>query len=114
VRASTWCAPWPSGFAMLPPQLSSLALARYGQPTNVAAVSSRFVDGRIREIPLLPLEEQAAAWNDLDKRVETSGFPVIAAGYGGVGMMRGSRVQGLAVDTVSGMPTWKDLWLGPG
>jgi hypothetical protein len=59
----------------------------------------------------LLLTEHAPAWNALDKLIQTKYFPMVVTGYGGVAMMRGSKVHNDFDDTF-GMPTWKDIWLG--
>ncbi len=69
------------------------------------------MDARMSEIEKMPLAQQPAAWNDLDKTIQTTYFPVIVTSYSGKAMMRGSKVMGMHNDPVFGMPTWQTMWL---
>jgi peptide/nickel transport system substrate-binding protein len=112
LRLSPWCADWPSGSSWFPALFGSTDIASSGLGMNWAAFSSKRVDDRIEAIPHLLLTEQPPAWNALDTLIQTRYYPVVVTGYGGVAMMRGSKVHGAVDDTVFGMPTWKDIWLG--
>jgi peptide/nickel transport system substrate-binding protein len=111
VRFSGGCSDWPSGSGWLPWLLQSSDIASVGLGSNYSAFSSPDVDARMDAIPNLLLTQQPAAWNALDKRIQTRYFPVIIIGYGGVAMMRGSKVHNDFDDTTYGLPTWKDIWL---
>ena len=111
VRAASWCSDWPSGSSWIPPLFQTTDIAHVGFGSNFTAFSNKAVDDRINEIQLLPLKEQPAAWNALDKEIQTKYFPAIATGYSGAAMMRGSSVHGMYVDGTLGMPTWKDMWV---
>jgi peptide/nickel transport system substrate-binding protein len=112
IRYLGWCSDWPSGSSWFPEIFHSTDIASVGFGSNYAAFSSKLVDDRIEAIPQLLLSEQAPAWNALDKLIQTRYFPVVVTGYGGVAMMRGSKVHNVLDDTTFGMPTWKDIWLG--
>jgi peptide/nickel transport system substrate-binding protein len=111
LRSVGWCSDWPTGSSFIPQQFGSTDLATEGFGTNFAAFSEPTVDARIAGIQRLPLAQQPAAWNALDRLIQTRYFPVVATGYSGVAMMRGSRVHHDFVDSVYMMPTWKDIWL---
>ncbi len=112
VRAGGWCADWPSGGAMIPPVLETASNLPQSFSFNLGAFSQAAVDDRIAAIQLLPISKQPAAWNALDRTIQTTYFPVVVTGYGGAAMMRGSQVHNDYVDEIYGMPTWKDLWIG--
>jgi peptide/nickel transport system substrate-binding protein len=112
VRSNGWCNDWPSGSGILPAIFHTRDLAAVGSSGNYEAFSSKVVDDRITAISHLLLTEQPAAWNALDKFIQTKYFPVIVTGYGGAAMMRGSKVHNANDDTTFGEPTWKDVWLG--
>ena len=112
VRSVGWCSDWPSGSSWMPPVFQTTDIATSGFGSNYAAFSSQAVDDRMTQIQLLPLSQQPAAWNALDKTIQEKYFPVIVTGYGGVAMMRGSKVHGFNNDDTFGMPTWKDMWIG--
>jgi peptide/nickel transport system substrate-binding protein len=111
IRSSGWCSDWPSGTTWLPTEFQSTNIAKDGFGANYEAFSNKAVDARINAIQLLPLSKQPAAWNALDKEVQTKYFPIVVTGYGGVAMTRGSKVHGDLDDTTLGGPTWKDIWL---
>jgi peptide/nickel transport system substrate-binding protein len=62
-------------------------------------------------IQRMPMSEQAAAWNDLDKEISQKYFPLFTTYYGGIAQAHGSRLQGVNNDNTLGMPTWKDMWI---
>jgi peptide/nickel transport system substrate-binding protein len=111
VRSAGWCSDWPSGSSWMPPEFQSTDIATSGFGSNYSAFSNKAVDARMNAIQLLPLAKQPAAWNALDKLIQTKYFPVIVTGYGGDAMMRGSRVMGDNDDDTLGMPTFKDMWV---
>ena len=69
------------------------------------------MDNQINSIQRLPLDQQAAAWNNLDKSIAEKYFPVITQYYTGVAQAHGSRIQGDYDDNTLGMPTWKNIWV---
>jgi peptide/nickel transport system substrate-binding protein len=62
-------------------------------------------------IQKMPLEQQAAAWDALDKQIATKYFPLFTTYYTGVAQAHGSRIMGHFDDNTVGMPTWKDMWI---
>lgn len=111
VRAGGWCSDWPSGGSWFPPVFESTNLDEEGLGSNYAVFSEPEVDKEIDRILTIPVEEQPAAWNELDKMIMEKYFPVFVTGYGGVAMAHGSAVMNMEDDNVFGMPTWKDMWL---
>ncbi len=111
VRSVGWCSDWPSGSSWMPPQFQTTDIATSGFNANYAAFSNKSIDQQMSQIPTLPIDKQAAAWNAMDKTIQTKYFPVVVTGYGGTAMMRGSRVNGFHNDGTFGMPTWKDMWI---
>jgi len=101
LRTGTRCGSWPTGAEWLEHVYGS---ARLDQPAFERAVQA---------IQRLPLDQEAAAWNRLDRVVMRHRQPIVPLWYGGVAMQHGSRVQGMADDSVLGMPTWKDVWVSP-
>jgi len=111
VRSAGWCSDWPSGSSWLPPVLQSTNLQEEGLGSNYSAFSEQEVDDQIKKIQTMPIEDQPAAWNALDKLAMTKYQPLFVTGYYGAAMMRGSNINGFEDDTVFAMPTWKDIWL---
>jgi len=112
LRSAGWCSDWPSGSTWIPPVLGSTNPDKTNSfGANYAAFSNKSVDNQINAIQKLPLDQQAAAWNALDKSIAQKWFPLIPQYYTGVAMAHGSRIQGHYNDNTLGMPTWKDIWV---
>ena len=112
VRSAGWCADWPSGGSWFPVLLKTEDSEALGQISNNYAVfSEEDVDTRIDEILEMDIEEQTAAWDELDKYIAETYFPQFTTTYDGVVWAHGSNVNGDWSDLVFGMPTWKNMWL---
>ncbi len=112
LRSVGWCSDWPSGSSFIPPLFGTTDIATNGFGSNYAAFSEPTVDARIKAIQLLPLDKQPAAWNALDKYIQTKYFPVIVRDYYATAQMKGSKVHNDFIDNVTGERTFKDIWLG--
>ncbi len=114
LRTVTRCGDWPSGGQWLAPVYGSEHTSRIGGlGSNVEGFSQPAVDRRIAAIQRLPLEKQAAQWSRLDITTLKRWFPIVPISYGGVAMAHGSRIRGMADDSVHGTPTWGQLWVAP-
>jgi peptide/nickel transport system substrate-binding protein len=114
VRSAGWCSDWPSGATWLPTVLGSTDPSKtHSFQANFSAFSNKAADNQMAAIQKLPLEQQAAAWNDLDKKIATQYFPLFTTYYTGVAQAHGSRIMGDNDDNTLGMPTWKDIWVSP-
>ena len=112
VRSAGWCSDWPSGSTWLPPVLGSTDPTHsHSFGSNYAAFSNKAADNQMTAIQKLPLADQAAAWNALDKKIATQDFPLFTTYYTGVAQAHGSRIMGDNDDNTLGMPTWKDIWV---
>jgi peptide/nickel transport system substrate-binding protein len=109
IRSAGWCADWPSGDSWFPVLLRSEALGQIGQ--NYALFNEPDVDKRIDETLALPLEDQSAAWGELDEYIAQKYLPLIPLTYDGVLQSHGSSVMGHNNDPTLGMPTFKGIWL---
>ncbi len=114
VRSAGWCSDWPSGASWFPVVLQSTNLKAEGLGQNYAAYSNPTVDQKIKDIQAMKLEDQPGAWNDLDKYIAETDFPLFPTYYTGIAQMHGSRINGHYDDNVFGMPTYKDIWVTPG
>ncbi len=112
VRSSGWCSDWPTGSSWFPPVLQSTDVAGGVLGSNYAVFSEKDVDKRISDIQQLPISKQNAAWNELDKYIAETYFPLFSTGYSGVDMMHGSQIHGMNNDNTYGMPTLRDIWVG--
>ena len=112
VRAAGWCSDWPSGSTWIPNVYGSTDPNKSGSfGANYAAFSNKGVDAQIEAVQKLPLGQQAAAWNAMDKSIMAKYFPLFPQYYTGVAMAHGSRIQGMNDDNTTGTPTWKDMWV---
>jgi len=105
IRGVAWCSDWPSGLTMIPP------LTRSGQLYNTGYFSEKSVDDKIKTIPTLPAGQQAAAWGDLDKMIETKYYPAINTGYLNVLMTYGSKIGNFQNDPNFGAPNYRDIYV---
>jgi len=111
LRSVGWCSDWPAGSSWMPPEFQSTDIKTDGFGSNYEAFNEPYVDNQINHIQTLPLAQQPAAWNALDKKIQLTWYPVVVTSYGAVAMLRGSDVHGFYDDNTFGMPTWKDIWL---
>ena len=58
-----------------------------------------------------PLDQQAAAWSDLDKTIETRYYPAINTGYSNSLFTYGTKIGGFANDPNYGAPNYRDLFV---
>ncbi|GEP38496.1 ABC transporter substrate-binding protein [Nocardioides psychrotolerans] len=105
LRSVNWCSDWPSASTMIPPLVES------GQPYNTSYFSETEVDDRIKEIATLPLEDQAAAWGDLDELIGTKYFPMIPTAYRNDLFGAGSKIGGFTGDAAMSAIYYKDLFV---
>ncbi len=111
VRTAGWLSDWPAASSWIPPLMESTNLKEEGVGANYAVFSEPEIDKKINDVLAMPIEEQAAAWNDLDEEIQTKYFPIFVTTYGGVAQMHGSKINGFLNDPAAGMPTWKSIWV---
>jgi len=112
VRSAGWCSDWPSGATWFPPLLQSTHPdTSHSFGANYAAFGNKGIDNQMDAIQKLPLEQQAAAWNALDKKIATKFFPLFTTYYTGIAQAHGSKIMGDFDDNTLGMPTWKNIWI---
>ncbi|WP_122817770.1 ABC transporter substrate-binding protein [Nocardioides pantholopis] len=105
LRNSNWCSDWPSASTMIPP------LVLTGQPYNTSYFSEESVDDRIKEIATLPIEEQPAAWGELDETIATEYFPLIPLAYRNDLFGAGAKIGGFSGDAAMSAINYKDLFV---
>lgn len=105
LRGVSWCPMWPAGSALLPP------LLRSGAPFNTAHFAEPSIDRSMDDIADLPVEEQAAAWGELDERVLTDHLPIVPTAYANRLFAFGDRVGNPTGEGSLGAPNYKDLFV---
>jgi peptide/nickel transport system substrate-binding protein len=105
LQTRTWCGSWPDGSAWLVP------LYQPASGADVEHFTSRYVALQVDRIVHAPLDQQPQLWNKVDHQVLRRSQPVVPLWYSGVAMAHGSAIQGMADDTILGMPAWTGLWV---
>jgi peptide/nickel transport system substrate-binding protein len=105
LRHVNWCADWPSASTMLVPLLQT------GAEYNFARFSEESVDAEMDRIATLPLDEQAAAWGELDKTIGTEFLPIIPTAYINDLYVFGEAIGNPTGDGTLGAPNFKDLYV---
>jgi len=111
VRSSGWCSDWPSGTTWFPAQWSGSLVGLEGMPNPANFKVKSFDDEQDRILDTLTPEKALPAWGDFDETMETEQYPAVVTGYGGVAMIHGSKVGGMADDNVRGMPTFARMYI---
>ena len=112
IRSAGWCSDWLSGATWIPPLFQNTNPDKTGSlGNNYAALNDPAVNKKISDIQALPLADQPAAWNALDKEIAEKDFPLFTTYYTGIAQAHGSKINGDNDDNGFGMPTWKDMWV---
>jgi peptide/nickel transport system substrate-binding protein len=111
VRSSGWCSDWPSGGSWFPAQWAGSLVGTEGMP-NIANFKVKAMDDLQNKIlDTMSPADAVKAWGDFDKKMEMEYYPAVVTGYGGVAMIHGSKVGGMADDNVRGMPTFARMYI---
>ena len=111
VRSSGWCSDWPSGTTWFPAQWAGDLVGLEGMPNLANFEEKAMDDEQDRILDTLAPEDALPAWGEFDQQMETTYYPAVVTGYGGVAMIHGSRVGGMANDNVRGMPTFSRMYI---
>ena len=105
MQGTAWCQDWPSAATFIPP------LFKTGEQYNTGGFSEKAVDDKIKEIPTLPLDEQADAWGELDKTINQEYYPDINVGNINNLQAYGESIGNYTYDTVQGYPNLRDVYV---
>jgi peptide/nickel transport system substrate-binding protein len=112
MRSAGWCSDWPSGSTWLPTLFANTHPdTSHSFGTNYSTFTNKSVQNQMDAIQKMPLDQQAAAWNALDKQIATKYFPLFTTYYTGIAQAHGSKINGDFDDNTLGMPTWKNIWI---
>jgi peptide/nickel transport system substrate-binding protein len=111
VRSSGWCSDWPSGGSWFPAQWSGDLVGLDGMPNPANFKVKEMDDEQNRILDTLTPGDATKAWGQFDKTMEEKYYPAVVTGYGGVAMIHGSKVGGMADDNVRGMPTMARMYI---
>ena len=90
---------------MLPPLLKG------GAVYNTAFFDEASINDEMDAIATLPLEDQAAAWGDLDEKIMTEYFPIIPTAFRNDLFVFGTKIGNPTGDGSIGAPNYKDLFV---
>lgn len=115
VISGAWLSDWPSGYSWIPPVYNpadpTLPCADQTWPSFGVVNYARFCEDdvveQIKETQALPLEDQPAAWQQLEQYIQETYYPLIPLANGGTVQGHGTAIQGHLIDPTGGMPTWK-------
>ncbi|MDN5854616.1 MAG: ABC transporter substrate-binding protein, partial [Actinomycetia bacterium] len=113
VRSVGWCSDWPSGSSWFPAQWAGELVGVEGMP-NPANFNEPDVNKQMNKIlDTMSAEETAEnqAWGKLDKLIQTKYYPAVTVGYDGVAILHGSKIGGLVIDNVVGMPYLRNIYI---
>ena len=113
VRSIGWCSDWPSGSSWFPAQWDGDLVGVNGMP-NPANFKEADVNKQMNKIlDTMSAEETAenGAWGKLDKMIQTEYYPAITVGYDGVAVLHGSKIGGMVIDNVFGMPYLRNIYV---
>jgi peptide/nickel transport system substrate-binding protein len=111
VRSSGWCSDWPSGGSWFPAQWAGNLVGLEGMP-NIANFKEKEMDQlQDKILDTMTPEEATEAWGEFDQKMQEEYYPAVVTGYGGVAMIHGSKVGGMANDSVRGMPTFNRMYI---
>ncbi len=104
---TAWCQDWPSAATFLPPIVGT------GSAYNTGNFSEPAIDDEIERIKTeVALEDQPAAWGELEQTLMTDYQPVINTGYYQNIFGIGSGIGGFANDTsVGGAPDYRTIYV---
>jgi peptide/nickel transport system substrate-binding protein len=105
LRGVNWCSDWPSGATMIP------ALLRTGATYNTAFFSEPEIDEKMTAINELPIEDQPAAWGELDEEIATEYYPIIPTAFRNDLFAFGEKIGNPTGDGALGAPNYKDLYI---
>jgi peptide/nickel transport system substrate-binding protein len=105
---SGWCSDWPNGSSWFPAQWRS------GQDisTNPSQFFNKEADAKQDHIiNNLTGAAENTAWGKFGIWMENKYYPGVDVGYAGVLNIRGSKVGGMLIDNVKGMPTFESMYV---
>lgn len=104
LRGVAWCSDWPSGLTMLPPLIGT------DGPYNTGNFSEPEIDKMMKEVTDLPQDEQADAWGEIDKTVNTDYLPMIPTSFRNDLYMFGEQI-GNPAGYAFGAPYYQNIYV---
>lgn len=104
-----WCYDWPANDSVYPQIFTSAAI---GASISVGMLKDPTLDSQINAIAVLPIDQQQAKWNDLDKEIAEKYLPAVPLDYGRANLLFGKQVHNVINDPNRGLPDLAQIWVG--
>ena len=105
LQGTAWCQDWPSAATFLPP------LFQTDEFYNTGEFSEKTIDDMMAAVPDMPIEEQPAAWEEIDKTLNQEYYPNVNLGYYNNLQAYGGAIGNYTYDTVQGYPNLRDVYV---
>lgn len=106
---TAWCFDWPSGEAIFPPLLSSLAAS--SGSTTLGNLTDPKLDAELQRITSLPVAQQSREWGRFDQKLAENYLPAIPTEYQRANYLFGTKVNNVVNDPARGVPALTQVWL---
>jgi peptide/nickel transport system substrate-binding protein len=109
LRRTGWCADWANADSVIPAILDGRKATSPGAP-NPSFLNVDEVNKEMDRILALPAKEALPEWGKLDKLIMERYLPAVVLGEGGTTLLRGSKVGGMAVDSILSSADFTQLY----
>jgi peptide/nickel transport system substrate-binding protein len=109
LRRTGWCADWANADSVIPAILDGRKATSPGAP-NPSFLNVDEVNKEMDRILALPAKQALPEWGKLDKLIMEKYLPAVVLGEGGTTLLRGSKVGGMAVDSILSSADFTQLY----
>ncbi|GAB3416597.1 ABC transporter substrate-binding protein [Flindersiella endophytica] len=109
LRRTGWCADWANADSVIPAILDGRKATSPGAP-NPSFLNVDEVNKEMDRILALPAKKALPEWGKLDKLIMEKYLPAVVLGEGGTTLLRGSKVGGMAVDSILSSADFTQLY----
>lgn len=109
LRRTGWCADWANADSVIPAILDGRKANSPGAP-NPSFLNVDEVNKEMDRILALPAKKALPEWGKLDKLIMEKYLPAVVLGEGGTTLLRGSKVGGMAVDSILASADFTQLY----
>jgi peptide/nickel transport system substrate-binding protein len=107
----SWAGDWPSGAATLPVMYDGRAIKDKGTNNGSSFLNQPALNGDFDRINAMPADQQGPEWAKLSERIMKDYAPVVPLYVDVTFTMRGSKVDGVFVDSIFGSPTFVNAYV---
>jgi hypothetical protein len=84
-----------------------------GGVANFSFLEDDEVERRALQLETRGAKADVNAWGDLDELIMRKHLPIVHIGYSQRVVLHGSRMRGVVVDPVRGIPDLRRVWIDP-